>query len=76
MEDIIYRGGNYVFFVSGVAPQLLLRINNVENLYTQLLISVVSSVISIFLYVVIYAMPLKVDEFLLKTYPKQYVNTL
>lgn len=70
LEDIIYRGGNYGIFASSVAPQIMFRFNAIDNLYLQLLVSLLITVMMLFFYFILYKMPIKIDDYLIETYPE------
>ena len=76
LEDIIYKGGDYTVLVAGVVPQFILRINNIENLYLQLLISLLVTITVMFFYIILYIMPAKVDNYLSKIYPEFKINAV
>lgn len=75
LEEIIMRHNN-LFLLFNIMFQILLRIENVENVYLGLAITCLFGLIGIYLYVIIVKIPQKANEYLASTYPEYKLENL
>jgi len=75
LEEIIMRHNN-LFLLFNIMFQILLRIENVENVYLRLAITCLFGLIGIYLYVIIVKIPQKANEYLASTYPEYKLENL